>query len=71
MATDPDVYIAAIEAFLASNIGVSSIKHPDGRTITLDRKQALVELQYWTNKKNATANSYLVNRSRFGLKGDA
>ena len=71
MATDPDTYITAIETFLASNIGVSSIKHPDGRTITLDRKQALTELQYWTNKKTATAGGYTFNRSRFSLKGDA
>ena len=71
MATDPDVFIAAIEAFLASNVGVTSIKHPDGRTITLDRKQALAELNYWNAKKNSASNSYLLNRSRFGLKGDA
>jgi hypothetical protein len=71
MAKDPDEFIAAIETFLASNIGVTSIKHPDGRTITLDRKQALAELQYWNTRKQSSSNSYSLNRSRFGLKGDA
>ena len=71
MATDPATFIAAIETFLASNIGVTSIKHPDGRTINLDRKQALAELQYWTKQQSATASTHLINRSRFKLKGDA
>ena len=63
-------YIAAIETFLASNIGVTSIKHPDNRQITLDRKQALVELNYWNSQKIAKAGNYKFGISRFRLKGD-
>ena len=66
-----DTYIAAIEAFLASNIGVTSIKHPDGRSLNLDRKQALVELTYWNTQKNSSNSQFKMGRSRLGLKGDA
>ena len=70
MSTDYDAFITAIQTFLASNIGVAQIRHPDGRTLTLDRAQAIAELNYWQTQKTAAANSGL-SWSRFGLKGDA
>ena len=65
----PEDYIEAIETFLASNIGITSIRHPDGRMLTIDRKQAMSELAYWTRKRDASTPVF--GRSRFGLIGDA
>ena len=67
----PAQYITAIETFLSSNIGVTSIRHPDGREMRLDRKQALAELAYWQGRQDRASNGGIFNRSRFGLIGDA
>jgi len=64
-----DQFIAALETFLLSNVGVTTMRHPDGRQVTYDRKQALAELNYWQNKKTMQTNSGLTF-SRFGLVGD-
>jgi hypothetical protein len=69
MAT-PDDFIAQLESFLASNVGIAQIRHPDGRSMTLDRAQAIKELTYWNTKKSQQAAGGLV-MSRFSLKGDA
>lgn len=69
MAT-PDEFIAALEAFLLSNVGVTQIRHPDGRSLVLDRAGAIKELTYWNVKKNQQASSGLFT-TRFSLKGDA
>jgi len=70
MAIDYDTFIDALETFLASNVGIAEIRHPDGRNMKLDRKQAIQELNYWQSKKTIAANGGLVF-SRFSLKGDA
>jgi len=70
MSVNPDTMITLLEAFLQTSVGVSSIKHPDGRTITMDRAQAMAELSYWTSVKSQQARGGLV-MSRLGLKGDA
>jgi hypothetical protein len=68
----PAEYITLIETFLASNVGVTSIRHPDGRQINLDRKQAMAELSYWRQRSAAPASgSSVFGRNRFGLVGDA
>lgn len=67
----PAQYVAAIKTFLASNIGVESIRHPDGREMRLNRKQAMAELAYWEGKVERLASGGIFNRSRFGLMGDA
>lgn len=69
MAT-PDDFIAQLESFLASNVGIAQIRHPDGRSMTLDRAQAIKELTYWNTKKSQQSAAGLV-MSRFSLKGDA
>ncbi|MFA5430650.1 MAG: hypothetical protein WC329_05790 [Candidatus Omnitrophota bacterium] len=66
----PATYIALLEAFLASNAGVTKIRHPDGREITLDRKQALTELQYWESRQARDASPGL-RMARVNCKGDA
>jgi hypothetical protein len=70
MAVDPDTMITLLETFLQTSVGVSSIKHPDGRTITMDRGQAMTELSYWQSVKSQQARGGLV-MSRLNLKGDA
>lgn len=67
----PAQYIAAIETFLASNIGVTSLRHPDGRSVTISRTEAMSELAYWKSRESAANTGGLFGRSRFGLKGDA
>jgi len=67
----PAEYIATIETFLSSNVGITSIRHPDGRTMTLDRMQAMKELAYWQRKAAVTSTGSVFTRSRFGLVGDA
>jgi hypothetical protein len=69
MAT-PDEMIAQLEAFLLSNVGIAQIRHPDGRSVNLDRGQAIKELVYWNTKKAQQASAGLV-MSRYSLKGDA
>jgi hypothetical protein len=69
MATASD-YVAALEAFLLTNSGVSSIRHPDGRQITFDRKQAMAELAYWKSQVSAASTS-IFGSKRFRLNGDA
>ena len=66
----PEDYILLIETFLSTNAGVTNLRHPDGRSMTLDRKQAMQELAYWQQKAAATTRQ-VFGRSRFGLKGDA
>ena len=63
-------YVAALKTFLSKNIGVSQIRHPDGRSQTFDRVQAMKELEYWQRKID-TASTPAIGRSRFSLKGDA
>jgi hypothetical protein len=63
-------FIDALEAFLISNAGVSSFRHPDGRTVTFDRAQALKELSFWRTK-DASATGTMFTRTRIGLVGDA
>jgi hypothetical protein len=63
-------YIALLEAFLASNAGVTKIKHPDGREIYLDRAQALSELQYWEGRRTRESSPGL-KQARVNCKGDA
>lgn len=70
MAVNPDTMITQIETFLQSGIGIASIRHPDGRTITMDRDQAMKELGYWKSLKATQQSSGLV-MSRLGLSGDA
>jgi len=70
LAADPDVMIALLETFLATGVGISQIRHPDGRTITMDRAQAIKELSYWSTKKTQQAAGGLI-MSRLGLRGDA
>ncbi len=64
----PAEYVTAIKTFLSTNIGVTSIRHPDGRQVTLDRKQAMQELAFWERRASGKA---VFGRSRIGLKGDA
>lgn len=70
MASTPDEFITALENFLLSNVGIAQIRHPDGRSLTLDRAQAIKELTYWNTKKQQQAAGGLV-MSRYSLKGDA
>ena len=63
-------YVAALEAFLLTNMGVETVRHPDGRQLTFDRKQAMAELAYWKGQVSISSNA-IFGRSRFRLDGDA
>lgn len=70
--TTPAEFVTALETFLAGNMGISEVKHPDGRTIKLDRVQAMKELSYWQSKTTTpTQTGNMFTRSRFKLSGDA
>lgn len=70
--TTPAEFVTALETFLASNIGISEVKHPDGRTIKLDRAEAMKELSLWKSKSSTpTQTSNMFTRTRFKLSGDA
>lgn len=73
MATPAQIttYIAALETFLATNLGITSVSSPDGRSLSIDRAQALEELRYWQTQLAASSSNYKFGVSRFGLKGDA
>lgn len=70
--TTPAEFVTALETFLASNMGISEVRHPDGRTVKLDRTQAMRELSFWQSKSaTPTQTSNMFTRTRFKLSGDA
>jgi hypothetical protein len=60
-------YKEKLEQFLESSIGLSQIKHPDGRTLNLNRKEALQELEKIKRQEEGTGR---IAFRRFDLKSD-
>ena len=69
MAT-PAEMVTLLKNFLATNAGVVTIRHADGREVRYDRKQALAELAYWEQKAAAAdSTTGMVKFCEVSLKG--
>ena len=60
---DPTVaeFITSLKEALYNSKGASSIRHPDGRTLTYSRKELMAELSYWETKSTA----YRIDQMRY------